>query len=154
MIEAEIDWQSDLQRLLKPGEVIRGESFKLNLVVTNLAENNFPGGSFTHLRITFGPMQRNYQSFPLTDFNCPEIPAKSKTTLPLQDVVPIEEGLAWIRLQIKAKDEKEIEYYQNPKDVIGRKEWINCFYVVNREMLHLISLSKELVELLRSRGRL
>jgi len=150
LIEFDIDFESPLRRLLKPGEVIRNEPVKLTFFVTNLGTERFPGGSIQNWHILFGPERDVVHPSPTANITCGEIAPGERAKLLSEEIVPLTEGLAWINLSIQPESEdKTVEYYQSPEDAVGGKEWLNCFYVVSREMLRLTSQIEELTRRLQ-----
>lgn len=147
LIEFDIDFASPLKGLLKPNEVIRNEPVKLTLFVTNLGTKEFPGGKVKNWRILCGERGDIFHTSASANVDCSKIAPEEKVRLLSEEVVPLTEGLAWIRCNIQPRGEDtEVRYYQDPYDVLHGKEWCNCFYVVNREMLLLISAMEKFTE--------
>ena len=146
LIEFDISFESPLKRFLKPGEVIRGEPVELTFSVINLGTVPFPGGRVNNWRILYGSARDVVDYSPTANnVECSEIWPGQKATLLSERVVPLTEGLSWIRFSIDAKGhEKTVKYCQSPEDILEEGEWTNCFYVINREMLLLASLIEEL----------
>jgi hypothetical protein len=145
LIEFDISFESPLKRFLKPGEVIRGEPVELTFSVTNLGTELFPGGRVKDWRILYGPGHEVVDESPTANVEFGTIPPGHKIALSSERAIPLTEGLSWIRLSIDPKGhEKAVKYYQSPENVLEEGEWMNYFYVVNREMLLLASLIEEL----------
>ena len=147
LIEFDISFESPMKRFLRPGEVIRGEPVELTFSVTNLGTETFPGGRVSNWRILYGSDRNVISSSPTANVECSEISPEDKARLTSERVVPLTEGLAWIRFSIEPEgEEKAVEYHQNSEDIVMSGEWTNCFYVVNRENLLLASLIEGLTE--------
>lgn len=147
LIEFDIDFKSPLKRFLKPNEVIRDEPAKLTLSVTNLGTNEFPGGKVKDWCVLFGEESDVCHTSPTANVNCDKIAPKEKLRLLSEKIVPLTEGLAWIRCKVDPNGEdKKVSYYQEPRELLSGQEWCNCFYVVNREMLLLTAAMEELTK--------
>ena len=148
LIEFDINFEHPLKRFLKPGEVIRGEPVELAFHVTNLGTESFPGGTVKNWRILYGPDRDVIYSSPTANVKCSEISPGHKVKLSSERVMPLTEWLAWIGFSIEPEgEETAVEYHQNPEDIVTSGDWMNCFYVVNRENLLLASLIEELTKL-------
>ncbi len=141
LIDYDISLKSPLTRLLKPNEVIRNEPAELTFSVTNLGEQLFPGGKIRNAHIRYGPDGRVTSTINIFDSECGVIAPAETVSLSSEEIIPLTEGLSWIVLSIEPnREEKAVEYYQSPEFVISGPEWMNVIYVVNRELLLLISL--------------
>lgn len=145
LIEFEIDFESPLKKFLRPNEVVRCEPIEITLFVTNLGEEIFPGGKTQDWRITYGEEGRIYSTSATANVDCGRIAPNERVRLLSQEIIPVTDGIAWIKCKIDPiGEDKEVEYYQEAKEKLAGKEWMNCFYVANREMLLLLSAIEEL----------
>ena len=148
LIEFELEYRSEFLPYLGVGEVIRGDFFKVALWAMNLGTSKFPGVEVSKLSIDFRPQgvaQSRWR--PSFKVSCPQIEAGKRVRFFSEDVLAIDEGTAWVHVEMKAEDGDTIEYYQTPNDRLEDKnEWINCMYVVSRESIHMIALLDQLVK--------
>ena len=140
LIEYEFSFESPLKQFLKPNEVIRNEPVELSFSIANVGTDRFPGGQVRDFRVRYGPSQQ-IESALTKNVDCLPIAPGEKVSLSPQTIVPLTEGLSFIYMSIEPEGEdKGVEYYQGPDDVLAGREWTDGFYVVYRELLALVSL--------------
>lgn len=141
LVEFDLVYQSEFSTYLKPLEVVRGDSFKLRLFVTNLGTLEFPGIEAAELTIDFRPYGVTQSRWrPDSLLSCPAIAPADKVKIYEDDSNAIDEGTAWIRLKMTPKDKQPIEYYQILTAPLGTELWENHLYVVDRHTMRIIAL--------------
>jgi hypothetical protein len=150
LIEHAIEPEDKFRRFVKPNEAIRSEPCKISLRVKNLGAHKFPGGSVTSLSIEYplGGLSTVVHT-PTTQLRCPEINPDETKILYSQNLTPISEGLAIIKVKIEADDKEPIEYFQAKEPSPFKDEWYNFFYIVRREDVLILSILQQMLE----RGR-
>lgn len=139
LIAFTIDVLSQFKGLLKAGEAVRGEVAALSFSVKNVGAEVFPGGLMRSLRIEYG-QPAVAQSAWTSEWVCPPLTPNLQQEVFKVGFAPAIEGLAWIHLSVVPRDGGVVEYYQEPTEAIkDRPDWVGCFYVVNREMLQIIT---------------
>ena len=151
LIEFEISYKSPLKKFLKPNEVVRCEPVDITMFMTNLGREIFPGGKIHNWNITYGEEQRiSYTSSKANNVDCSRLAPNERVRLLSEEVIFVTDGIAWIWCKVDPKGEgKEVKYYQAIGEALAREEWTNCLYVVNREMLLLLSAIEKLTKQLR-----
>ena len=109
----------------------------------------FPGGKVQEWRVIYGEQKDVVHTSVTANVDCGEIAPNGKVRLLSEQLVPMVEGLAWIRCKIDPKGEdKVVEYYQEPRESVSspKQGWLNCFYVVDRGILLLTSIVEDLAK--------
>lgn len=148
LIEFDIDCASPLMKFTAPNEVIRNVPCIISLYLTNLGENEFPGGRVTSFQILSGVNQNIIYNRTEGDIKIGKVTSGERIKLLSENYMPATDGLSWIICMIVPDgDDKEISYYQTRDDVLtGEITWRNWFYVVNRELIALTAVISELNE--------
>jgi hypothetical protein len=151
LIELAISLESEFLPFLKPSEVIRGGLFKLTLTAENLGTSKFPGAEVAELKVVYrGHGNRQSYSEPDSKVSCPEIEPVARVVFYSDDFEALEEGTSWVNVTMKANDQAQIEFYQSPTSLVSTpNEWINKFYVVSRDTIHIVALLTEVVKQLK-----
>lgn len=139
LITFAVNVASHFKMLIGPTDAVRGEPVELSFAITNIGTDLFPGGKVKSLRIDYGIPPGAFSIFS-QEWDCPPLTPNVPQELLKAQVVPIVEGLAWIKLVIEARDNQPIQYYQHPDEPLNTpSNWLSCFYIVNREILLLLS---------------
>lgn len=140
MISVKVNHEDTRKGYLQPYELVRGEPAEINVSVTNIADDEFPGGSISKAVLEFaGASQATFSAF---DENLPGLgPSEEHEFSEPMTVIAIAEGPAWLEITIEAVDSQTIECYQSRSGrPTGENEWRGPLYVVNREHIYIIGL--------------
>ena len=134
-----------LAPFLTESEVIRGIPFKLSLTIDNTGPERFPGGRIAAMRIAAGALSHVFSIDEHEEkYEVGELGPSESTDLELDYIEPIDEGVGWIHVKIGASDGQAVEYQQNRDAAATDREWSTPFFIVNRELLRLSALLKDL----------
>lgn len=137
---------SVFERSLGPFEVARGFPFSLTLDLENLGETEFPGGSISDFRLTYGSTSHATTTMKV-ESKCPACGVgQSIRLIDNRDIFPFTDGLAWVQIRIVPEGEQQqVEYYQSKNDnPIDGEIWMSPIYIVNKEYLRIIELLEKL----------
>ncbi len=142
-LTVEIEYRFDQQYTgLKQWELPRGSIVSIIFYLTNIGEMEF-NGILKEVRITMG--ESGFQGAQVSRKVEGQIRAVPQQKIKIHEssVLMIQEGLGWIKAEIKSNDDQPIEYYQitgNPP----LPEWAVPFVIINSEQLEIIKLLKEI----------
>lgn len=122
-------------KYLRSFDIVRGIDCRIILFAKNMGEKDFPGGNIRTVMVRYsGGVHHGFM--PTT---VPEIKADEETTIFDGVISPVGEGPGSIEIEFTAKDGEAIECYQRRLDSpIGINQWLDIFYVVNREDLNVM----------------
>ncbi len=126
---------------LREYEIVRGEPVKLEIKFTNIGNIKFPGGKLIKPQLSLRTTVVLFR-----EFEIPEIDVNKSVIVDFGYFVTIEKGSAWLKIQIRAHDGKDIWYYKNSRSEPSKTKWETVYYVVDRELLQIMLLLKELLE--------
>jgi hypothetical protein len=140
LITLSIEISSPLKTFIGQTDIIRGEPCSISLSFKNIGTETFPGGKIQSLKLDYSPVGTAFTVW-TEEWNCPPLSPENEQRVVTVPLIPIVEGLAWIRLNILAQDGQIIQCYQSIKDPLQNKNaWAGCIYVNNRELLQIINL--------------
>lgn len=151
LVELGIGTQSEFQRFLKPDEVIRGEVFTITLSAKNIGTSQFPGAKVEGLQVQYRAygLSRGIAT-PDVEVSCPEIAPGEKIKFYSDECVAMDDGVAWVKLTMKANDGTEIECYQSPTSPMKPlNSWEKWFYVLEGESIRIVALLERILEQLK-----
>jgi hypothetical protein len=117
--------------IFKPKEIVVAQPYELSLYVRNLGDLKFPGGVVDSFSIEEG--HQGIGEIKL-EIKIPPLDKKESVTTNAVQCNAFGEGVAWIRLKIKSKDNGIIEYCQfdratNKSTIIGTDGWHDYFHI-------------------------
>lgn len=132
-------------KIFKPKEIIESESYELSFIVFNIGNNYFPGGTTKKIIITYTTAKGGEDHNPITISKIPGKKAKIAQKIETKCLkgIAISSGTAWIKLEIKSKDGKQVKHYLLDRIIGEKKEiptekpfWENCFHVTSQQEIH------------------
>lgn len=131
---------SPLKALIGQTDVIRGEPCSISINIKNIGETSFPGGKINGLRIDYSPVGTAFSAWK-EEWTCPLLMPQQELRIMTVPLVPLTDGLAWMRLNITSQDGQPIMCFQQVNEPLQNPNaWISCIYVINRELVQIINL--------------
>jgi len=124
-------------------ELIRGVPFRIKLKITNIGEKKFPGGEITKLELSVGLEGSVVISASLRQKPKVEPLDKGKSKSYKFPFMSINSGAGVIRLEISAKDGKQVLYSRHRVEEPS-SSWEKPVYCIEREYVEIINLLKSL----------
>jgi len=145
LISVQVSHEDTRMGYLQPYELVRGEPGTINILVTNIADDEFPGGSISKAELHYEGGGKASFRF---DKQLVRLGPSEEHDLsePMAAVIAIAEGPAWLHIQIEASDSQAIEFYQIRTGSPVGDEWLSPLYVVNREHINIIGLLQAMLK--------
>lgn len=140
LIEFEIESEPILGRHAESLDVIQGSTYRLRLFITNLGTLVFPGSDSMDIKIHYrihGVMES--YSYPDEAPSCPEIKPGKKLEVFSDKFTALDEGTAWVIVNMKARDGEKIIYCQSPTSELSSDFWQKWFFVLSKEYSYLVA---------------
>lgn len=127
-----------------PEEIIQNDPFTVEILIRNIGDSIFPGGSFSMFRMKYSEellITINPDVLP----SIPRLSPNESFTLrkPFNSMTS---GVAWLEIGIKSDDNADITYYQVSDSPLKEKNWIMPFIIKNRENYEIITLLQEILK--------
>lgn len=135
---------------LTPAEPIADEPLKTQLIVTNIGDAYFPGGELTKFDIRMPTTTQKARKSALQ--RIPPINPNKSIELKPHPFSPIESGITWLEVELKASDGEKVDLFQNAEFNMGQ-QWTNNFRIRGQEYETIINLLKKIVELLEKKEK-
>lgn len=145
LIVSKVTVDSKFSKLVKLNEVIRSEPFTVSLTIKNIGKNVFPGGTVKSLRVSFGVGMEGLELHAGSEYTIPVLNPEAEHTVKHTFSV-IATGSGWIHVTIEAADKQSVEYYQNVGGRARSDDWVYPLYCVEREMVEILFLLKNLAK--------
>lgn len=136
---------------LKPVQPVANEDFEIHLKLTNIGDSVFPGGELTKFSVRVGEVGQDTTKSTLQKI--PPIKVNEFVELKPNTFSTIQDGAAWVQVQLKASDGQEVNLFQNPETSMGQT-WLNAFPVKSQEYLTITKLLQSIVKLLEKSEKL
>jgi hypothetical protein len=141
LVELTLRVEERFRRFLNPREAVRGSLFDLVFTITNIGDEEFPGGTVG--KITVGestPLGGMGKDAKLGDESKIGRLKPGESWKPITLSIALEwEGVTKITLQVTASDAQPVEHYQN-RNFPTKGEWFNFYFSVNRESLLILDI--------------
>ncbi len=125
---------------LIPNELVRGEECTLRVLIKNMGETKFPGGELINPRVEWMGVTTILESKTIEALDVGE-----SREYDFGSITPRNNGVSWIKIGIKAQDGKKVLYYQDEDGLpLDKPEWMGGFYVIDRELLNIILLLRDI----------
>ena len=132
--------------LLKPFEVVRGEPFSLEFKVKNLGKP-FPGGNINQINLVLPIGITELNVIFHRNIEIPRLEPQEEYKFQVKNLDVPACGLAEISLRVEIEEKEKIEYFRSEKgEPIEEDRFFSFIYVVDRHLLEIISLLKDLVK--------
>jgi len=135
---------------LTPAQPVSGKTFKVQLTLTNIGDSVFTGGELTRFAISMPKVTTLAQNSSLPKI--PSINPNKSVKLKPHTFFPLDGGISWIEVQLKASDGEKVELFQSPEFSLG-KQWADSIRIKRQESVTMINLLKRIVELLEKREK-
>ena len=144
-IEAGVLLPKKYRKKVEMFEIVRGIKTKFKFRFENLGKTTFPGGEILNSKIDFESLNSMLRINSAQEVKKPKIPKlkKGEKYDILLDFTPLLPGPHSVKLQIKAKDGQDIEYYTTSKGEPSEENWSLIMYIIDRESIDLLILLEE-----------
>ena len=136
---------------LTPAQPVSNEDFSIQLKVTNIGDSIFPGGELTYFALMTQNAVRSVSKSSLSKI--PSLTQNVSIELEPHTFWAFEDGVAWIRVQLKANDDQKVDLYQNPEINMGQT-WQNIIVIKSQEYVVITKLLEKIVGLLTEEKKL
>jgi len=151
LIETNIkDETTELNDYLYPGEILIKSSFKLTYKITNIGDDNFPGGKIEKIRMSFFPGgDLLHWSFD-PSLEIPEILKGASVTQSQSLGLLSQPGIFSFVFQISLDKEGKILYFEDPSKEGSSDKYTSPLYAaVHRRQVEIVALLHQILRSLK-----